>query len=422
MKQTLLLLLATALFMGCSSSKRTISKNTIHQLHSAFYQNQFTGLLIIDAKKQDTLVNFNATKYFTPASNTKIFTLYASLQTIPDSIPALKYISQNDTLYIEGTGDPTFLHPHFKTATTLAFLKKHKHITLYTANFNDKKYGAGWAWDDYPYYYQAEKSALPLYGNVVSIHNTNRLKVSPSYFKGAVMAIKANKNREAKRNLFYYLPSRKDTLEVPFITGDTLTKNLLELALQREIHSVKTLPKLPKKIHYSVPADSVYKRMMHQSDNFLAEQLLLVGSATLSDTLSSATTRRYILKNKLTDLKHPPKWVDGSGLSRYNLFTPTAMVHVLHKLYSSISTKRLFTIFPAGGVSGTIKNHYLGSEKPYIYAKSGSLSNNYCLSGYLLTKSGKTLIFSFMNNHFMRSSKEVKTHMNQILKEIRDNY
>ena len=98
------------------------------------------------------------------------------------------------------------------------------------------------------------------------------------------------------------------------------------------------------------------------------------------------------------------------------------MVHVLHKLYKEVPRKRLFELFPAAGVTGTLKNWYVNEARPYLFAKSGSLSNNYCVSGYLLTKSGKTLIFSFMNNHYKAKTSEVKKRMLRIFEEIRDTY
>ena len=162
--------------------------------------------------------------------------------------------------------------------------------------------------------------------------------------------------------------------------------------------------------------------MMLVSDNFLAEQILMLVSSTLSDTLSSEKVREYILKNQLSDLKQKPRWVDGSGLSRYNLFTPTSFVQVLTKLYNEIPHERLFNLFPVGGESGTLKKYYQGKTKPYIYAKSGTVGNNYNLSGYLLTNSGKTLIFSFMNNHFKKPIPEIKKHMQSVFEYLRDNY
>lgn len=411
-----------SLLIGCSSAKRSIQKSTQKVFESVFYDNQFTGFLVVNSQKKDTLLNFNGKKYFTPASNTKIFTLFTALQLLSDSIPALKYIEQNDTLFVQGMGDPTLLHSYFEQNKTIDFLKKYDNIALHLSNFQQDKLGTGWAWDDYHYYYQPEIGAFPMFGNVTTIQNSDEFNVTPSYFKDSVVVIDHHLNRELERNQFYFSTTRKDTVEIPFRTSHNLTKNLLERVLEKTISVTQKMPKEKKNVLYSIPSDTVLKRMMHESDNFLAEQLLLIGSATLSDTLNGATARKHILENQLADLKQPPRWVDGSGLSRYNLFTPESMVSVLDKMYSEIPQKRLFSYFPAGGATGTLEDWYAGNPNPYIYAKSGSLGNVYCLSGFLLTKSGKTLIFSFMNNHFRHPTSEVKRQMEKIFEEIRDSY
>ena len=407
--------------MGCSGAKTSIQKSTQKVFDSQFYDNQFTGLLVVNAQNNDTLLNFNGEKYFIPASNTKIFTLFAALEFLPDSIPALKYIKQNDTLYIEGTGDPTFLHPFFEHNNTVDFLKKFETIALYLNNFEDEKYGPGWAWEDYEYGFQAEKGALPLFGNVLSLHNSSKLYASPSYFMDSVFTIDSHINRDLEQNRFYFSESRKDSIEIPFRTSDVLTINLLEKATQKKVRLVNKMPDGIKKMRYSVPTDSVSKRMMHESDNFLAEQLLLGISSMRSDTLNSYKVRKHILENELADLKQVPRWVDGSGLSRYNLFSPESMVQVLSKLYKKYPRERLLNFFPAGG-EGTLKDWYPGNPEPYLFAKTGTVGNNHSISGYLITKSGKTLIFSFMNNHFRKPSSEVKKQMQHIFEEIRDTY
>ena len=422
MKRIIAYFLFFSLIVGCTSAKRRIKKSTQKAFDSAFYDNQFAGFLVVNSQNKDSLLNFNSEKYFTPASNTKIFTLFTALQLLPDSIPALKYIEQNDTLFLEGTGDPSFLHSYFKQNKTSDFLKGYNHIALYLDNFQEEKFGSGWAWDDYHFYYQPEIAAFPLYGNVTTICSSEMMNVTPSYFRDSVVPIANRINRELERNQFYFSPTRKDTVEIPFRTNHSLTKDLLEKALEKRVSITQNMPAGVKKVFYSVPSDTVFIRMMHESDNFLAEQLLLLGSSTLSDTLSGATARNYILENQLADLKQPPRWVDGSGLSRYNLFTPESIVAVLSKLLIDVPREQLFRYFPAGGVTGTLEDWYAGNPNPYIYAKSGSLGNVYCLSGYLLTKSGKTLVFSFMNNHFRHPSAEVKQQMEQIFEEIRDTY
>jgi D-alanyl-D-alanine carboxypeptidase/D-alanyl-D-alanine-endopeptidase (penicillin-binding protein 4) len=384
--------------------------------------NYFQGILIYDPLKKDTLYSLNSNKYFTPASNTKIFTLFAALKTLPNNIPSLHYTVQNDTLFMEGTGDPTFLHPYFKDSTILRFAEPYAHISLSLSNFKDTKFGPGWAWDDYDSYYSAERSGFPIYGNAVSIYQTDSLRVTPQNFREKVIPIKYIKNREWDQNTFYFDPNRRDTLEIPFIVNSTLIKKLLESVLHKKIHLIPQIPYIAKRTLYSIPSDSLYKRMMYESDNFLAEQLLILVSSTLSDTLNSAKAIEHIMKTYLTGLRQPPRWVDGSGLSRYNLFTPESMVYILDRMYSEIPRERLLHLFPAGGVSGTLKDRFGGDGQPYIFAKSGALGNTYNLSGYLLTRSGKTLIFSFMNNHFTQVSQEVRHNMQSVLEWFREHY
>lgn len=420
MKRTLVYIILIISFFSCSGIKTNDSKNNNTGLNSNFYKNQFTGLLIIDPNTNDTIYNYNNTKYFTPASNIKIFTLYSAIKIVPKHIPTLKYTLKNDTLYAQGTGNPAMLHPYFKDSSAINFLKKYTNVAFNFSNLEETKYGPGWAWEDYDTYFSPERSAFPMYGNVLTIYHTDSLVATPLYFKKSILSSALSQHRELHKNTFYYNPIEKDTLEVPFITSTTLSKKLLENVLQKNINLVSDLPDGRKSILYGIASDSIYKRMMHESDNFLAEQLLITSSGILKDTLNFKIIRDHMLSTHLRDLKQKPRWVDGSGLSRYNLFTPESMVYVLHKLYKEVSKERLYNLFPieTNPTEDTKQVLY----QPYIHAKSGSLGNNYCLSGYLETRSGKTLIFSFMNNHYRKPTAEVKKHMHQLFEEIRDTY
>ena len=167
--------------------------------------------------------------------------------------------------------------------------------------------------------------------------------------------------------------------------------------------------------------DSLYQEMMQESDNFIAEQLLLVCADKVSDTLKSEIAIDYVKKKFLFDLPDEPIWMDGSGLSRYNLFTPRSIVRLWEKIYALVPRERLFGLLAVGGESGTIKNYHK-AEKPYVFAKTGSLSNNHCLSGYLVTKTGRTFIFSWMNNNFAAPTKDVRIRMETVLKKIYESY
>lgn len=422
MKKITLPILLLGLLFGCASLKKRAEKSIDSTMDSPFFENQFTGFLVVDPISRDTLFDYNSEKYFTPASNTKIFTLYTAVNTLPKRAPALKYLSQNDTVFFEGTGDPSFLHHYLKDSTAYKFLKQKENLAFHALNFQDTPMGPGWSWDDYGWYYSPERSAFPVFGNTVLAHNKPYYTISPRYFTDSVLHLQSTWNREKDKNIFYFDKNERDTLEIPFKTDIGTVHGILETLLSKPIKKVREMPKGNKQTLLGIEMDSLYVRLMHESDNFIAEQLLIMASGILTDTLNSENARNYILKNDLKYLPQEPRWVDGSGLSRYNLFTPESMVYVLHQLYKEVPEERLLRIFPAGGVSGTLESWYGGPEEPYIFAKSGSLGNNYCLSGYLRTKKGRLLIFSFMNNHFRHSSSEVKERMEAIFETIRDGY
>ena len=415
-----LLIIISIFLLSCKSAK--ISKAINKSISTEFYDNQFTGIMIYDPKTKDTVFQHQSKKYFTPASNTKIITLFSALTVLKDSVPAFYYNNSQDTLLLKGIGDPSFLHPYFKDSTALKLAKNYKYVKIITNTYTDDKFGPGWAWEDYDTYYSPERTSFPMYGNVVRITKTDQLEISPKYFKDSVYQKTKNISRLYNENIFFYDTTSTRTREIPIVFDSLTSKNLWKDLLPEKVSFSNSQFKSTPKIAYSIPSDSLYTRMMHLSDNFLAEQMLVLASSTISDTLNTALLRNHILDSYLSDLKQRPRWVDGSGLSRYNLFSPLSFVQILEKLYTKIPRDRLFHFFPVGGASGTLKSWYAGNPNPYIYAKSGTVGNNYSLSGYLITKSGKTLIFSFMNNHYTKSTSDIKKHMQHIFEQLRDTY
>lgn len=79
-------------------------------------------------------------------------------------------------------------------------------------------------------------------------------------------------------------------------------------------------------------------------------------------------------------------------------------------------------MLPAGGKTGTLKNAYPATEKPFVFGKTGSFSNNHNQSGYVLTKKGKTYLFSFMNNSYTLPTAAVRQEMVRIITEIHEKF
>jgi D-alanyl-D-alanine carboxypeptidase/D-alanyl-D-alanine-endopeptidase (penicillin-binding protein 4) len=389
----------------------------------------YTGFVLYDPEEQKTIYSFNGDRYFTPGSNTKIFTFYTCLNLLRDSVPALRYMQVKDSLIFWGTGDPTLLYKNVLPSDKVYnFLKRSKKKLYFSnSNFNTSHFGEGWAWDDYNDYYSTERSPLPIYGNIFWMEiNGGKSVLKPKFFKKfgttGPKKYRPKIERKIENNEFTFYPGRKaDTLDIPFHVDAELIANLLADTLNRSVKWINRPMPTNAQVLYSVTPDSLYKVMMQESDNFIAEQLLLVCAGIVSDTLQPEIAIDYALKNFMMDFPDKPLWVDGSGLSRYNLFTPRTIAQLWDKIYKLAPRERLFPLLATGGVSGTIKNWYRG-EQPFIFGKTGTLSNNHCLSGFLVAKSGKVLIFSFMNNNYVATTTAIRTEMQLILKDIYEKY
>ncbi|MET2984665.1 D-alanyl-D-alanine carboxypeptidase/D-alanyl-D-alanine-endopeptidase [Aureibaculum conchae] len=385
----------------------------------------FKGFVLYNPATKKQLVNHNGAKYFTPASNTKIYTFYAAYRTFKDSVKSLAYYKSQDSLVIKGTADPSLLYDDFESSKVLNFLKKAEDsVYMVDAKIDGPAFGAGWAWGDYPYYYQPEMSLFPIYGNMLTYKwDIGEIKSYPTYLKNKIKPLDSIRlRRDLRTNQFYIEKNSQRTYDVPFITSNQLTADLLSDTIGKKIKLIS-----PKTTHnfnyiYGQRYDSLYKQLLTISDNFIAEQLMLQVGKAVSDKYSTYEGIKYAKENYLQDLPHEVRWADGSGLSRYNQFTPENTVKLLEKMYNEIPKQKLLNYFPVGGKSGTIKNWYANNGKPFVYAKTGTLNAVSSLSGYLITKKGTFLIFSYMNNHYSGPSSAVKKEMEKTLMKVYNLY
>jgi len=411
-------------------------------LESEAFSGSHTGFVLYDPESDSLLYERDANRYFVPASNTKLLTLYASLNALPDTLASLHYTVNNDTLYFRGSGDPSFLNPNFNIDGAYRFLDEREEVLVYDdSHYDDEHFGTGWPWNWYPAAYAPEKSPFPMYGNMIRLQAqqvalvmlNEKTPVKPAYFEkfidqkewdsGQVELVK----REFRNNNISYVP-KSDTAyqerNIPFVYERELIAELLADTLGREVHLSDGEISAYDSTLYATPARPLYERMMISSDNHVAEQLMLM----ISDhTFGEMNTRRaisYVLENFLDDLPERPRWVDGSGLSRYNLITPYTTVTLLEKIYQMLGREETLALFPAGGLRGTISGRYEApdGEPPFVYAKTGTLSNSTSLSGYLFTDSGRRLTFSFHNNNYVVSNNRMRSEMNSVLQHIRENY
>lgn len=429
---------------SCSVQKQIARSANEDVLNIKALTTAHVGISIFDPAANKYWFNYQGDKYFVPASNTKIPTCYAAMKYLGDSLVGMRYKDTLDYLVLKGTGDPTFLHTDFKNQPVFEFLKNSKKEILITDDgFGEQgRLGNGWAWNDFRENYMAERSKMPIYGNVVKFQGKLRnLKITPHAFDEFVKLIDSSCcNLEDKEfitrdwgyNFFYFF--RGDTkkeynIEMPFYTtgfmqlllGDTLRGYKVNY-----LHSLSfpilmyNLSKNFSGIIHSQPTDSLLKPMMHRSDNFFAEQSLLMVSNERLGLMNDEKIIDTLLKTDFKDLPQKPRWADGSGLSRYNLFTPQDFVAILNKMKNEFGMERIKVILPTGG-EGTISSYYK-ADSGYIYGKTGTLSGVVAFSGFLYTKKGKLLIFSTLVNNHQASATDVRRAIEKFLEGIRNKY
>jgi D-alanyl-D-alanine carboxypeptidase/D-alanyl-D-alanine-endopeptidase (penicillin-binding protein 4) len=452
------LLVITLLASACTTTGPGIQGNAVkqdyvqqHLLNDSILQHAQVGLAIYDAAAGKYLYSYQAEKYFTPASNTKLFSCYAAMKYLGDSIPGIHYFENDTAIFLSPTGDPTLLHPDFPRQPVISFLQQvKKKVYINPPKWNTTAWGDGWSWDDYADEYMVERSALPVFGNVVEWVQENNdttgssnpdFVPSPSIYSNPEVNWKVrftadtsrrfHVGRELNANTFFITQGleRKATQLVPFVTNglqsalellpDTTGKEILETSAstRRRLDRGGGIQLLGINSVMSQPLDSLLRPMMQRSDNFFAEQCLQMVSYELFKEFNEQKVIDTMLKTVLKDLPQSPSWADGSGLSRMNLFTPQDFVTLLQKMEKEYGLARLKRIMATGG-TGTLKNYYR-TDSGYIFAKTGTLRGVVALSGFLITEKGKTLIFSVLVNNHHGSPVAIRQKVEGFLMEIR---
>lgn len=390
------------------------------------------GLSIYDYTKKKWVFNFRDDNYFIPASNAKLVTMYSALQYLDENIAAGYYITSGDSMIIWGGGDPGTFYPDCdSTSAFVEFLKNtDKQLFFVDDHFTTTRYGKGWAWDDYSYDYQIERNAFPIYGNRLWIDRYHdSIVITPSYFQWITTIEKGKtdtlfRNEWGSQYTYHYDPSNPEdhqAISADFLQNDV--KEIWKQTLGKDIQFIhRPFPKNALRIAGS-NRDSLIHIMMLESDNHISEQLLLACALRQTGELNEKKFIEYLREGPLKGIPDKIQLVDGSGLSRYNLMTPRTCIWMLERIIEKKGIDYLKYMMPAGGVSGSLKDYYRGvNGQPYIFAKTGTLRNTHCLSGILITKSGKVLLFSWMNNQYMVPSRVIKANMEKIFVWLRDQY
>ncbi len=156
---------------------------------------------------------------------------------------------------------------------------------------------------------------------------------------------------------------------------------LLRLAPAPLAEDLRVINKVSQNLH----AELMLRRLGRQNG----------GTGTLADGL--AVVRAMLARAGLRRTDYD--FSDGSGMSTYNRITPRGMVTLLRWAATQPWGGAWRATLPIAGVDGTLARRFRGTAlEARLFAKTGSLNATSALSGYMIARSGRTLIFSVYAN------------------------
>ncbi|HEX4682714.1 MAG TPA: D-alanyl-D-alanine carboxypeptidase/D-alanyl-D-alanine-endopeptidase, partial [Gemmatimonadaceae bacterium] len=409
----------------------------------------------------DTLYSRNAGKLFMPASNQKLLTSSVALTQLGPAYrfrtlfvahgPVADGVLEGD-LGIVGRGDPSVsdhmrkdaMAPLREIVDSLAArgVKRVRGRVIAEGDaFPDPVLGFGWSWSDLESDYSAATDELLFNegftdvivhggrtaGDSVTVETRPtktwpRLRVSVTTVDKPAPIVDSTAPRLPRPGISI----RKDTLtgEV-YVTGtiaagDSTVESVTHrdpdaafIAAFREALGERgiavdgdTLPAGVSDtlvVMASPPLSDVLVAFLKPSQNQLGEMLFKTLGLERDSAGTAVAGRRVVTKQLREWGVRDEEYIirDGSGLSRYDYVTPTALIHILDAMRRSRDFPTFYSALPIAGVDGTIRSRMRGTPaENNVHAKTGSVAQARSLSGYVRTLDGDTLMFSILTNNW----------------------
>ncbi|NER81227.1 MAG: D-alanyl-D-alanine carboxypeptidase/D-alanyl-D-alanine-endopeptidase, partial [Leptolyngbya sp. SIO1D8] len=393
----------------------------------------------------DVIYSQEGDRFFVPASTLKLLTTAAVLTqlgpdyTISTPVYGITDAAGMTTLRILGQGDPSFEGEDLTTlATQLAQQNIREVDILYgdESAFPGSTVNPNWEWEDVQAGYGAPVNALILEENEIGLSlipqgvgqplqvawdeptqqsgwqiENNSTTVSagePEFVRvgrdlaepilrvGGQLVVGS-----APETASIAVPNPGEAFLVAFQSALALQNIPVQ---QMALSPIPIAPDWPELATVQSPSLAELLIPTNQNSNNLYAEALLKQLGRQSGTQEDATQMGItIALNRLRNLGVDTTavvMVDGSGLARKNLITPAAMVDVLQVMARSPFAATYRQSLAVAGTSGTLRNRFQGtSVEGRLWGKSGAISRNFALAGYLEPQNYDPIAFSvFINN------------------------
>ncbi|MFF8844732.1 D-alanyl-D-alanine carboxypeptidase/D-alanyl-D-alanine-endopeptidase [Streptomyces sp. NPDC015127] len=421
------------------------------------------SVVVADATTGERLYRRDAADRLMPASNTKLPTSVAAMALLgPDhryttdvlATGARRGSTLHGDLYLRGSGDPTMLAKDYdRLAADLAASGIERvtgRLVADDTRFDDQRLGRSWAADDESSYYSAQISALTLAPDTDYDSGTVVVEATPGARPGDRPTVKLTPPNDYVRLDIQGTTveqGRPDTLAVErrhgtntiTVSGDiplgaSPTKEWITVweptgyaaavfadALASHGVRIAGSPRLGRPAppgartlasHRSMPLKELMRPFMKLSNNMHAEALTKTighrasGRGTWDAGL--AAVARHLAKEGVRT--GSLRQVDGSGLSRMNLFPAEELTTLLLSVrdepwYQDWYASLPVACAPDRAVGGTLRSRMCSTPAALnARAKTGSLTGASALSGYVTDAGGRELVYSVVLNNYLASS------------------
>lgn len=415
------------------------------------------GILVQNQSSPQTLYSQNPTKYFTPASVTKLMTTAATLQALGPNyrLRTSVYGDRNGVVRVVGRGDPSLKNEQLEVLAKQLRQKGVSRINQLIANdgyFKGDAVEPSWMWEDIQFYYGAPVNSLMLNENAAVIRlfpqkvgRPLRLKwdnpIDASGWKVVNQTVTAAKGTKGyiaiQRDLKgqrLYLKGRLAEDSRPDITAIAVfdpIQNFLQhfrQSLRKEGISVtgvyrETNSKSGRELAavQSPPISELIQETNINSNNLYAEALLkaLAVKKPLESNQTTVDAGLEVMKSTLARIGVDPttyKLVDGSGLSRKDLISPQALVQTLQGMAKSPYNQAFRASLPVAGKNGTLKYRFRNmAPEGLVQAKTGTMTGVITLAGYVNAPNYGPVVFSIMVNQTEQPIKVVRNAIDEIV-------
>lgn len=456
MKRTFTLLALAAATPLAAQQATPIQNRVEAELAKAAPGTRF-GLVVTDAQGRE-IVAVNPDQRFIPASNTKIVTTAAALNTLtgfdrPDMAGGASVRIEGHDVVLTGHGDARLSSTSDCATNCLSQLadaiaaktKRVRNITGDATLFPDERWSSGMSWNNIPSPYGTALTALTLDDNELIATATPGAAGAPpgvahlGYLtidnRAVTVAAGGKTDLDVDR-----LPFARTIRLTGTIAADAIPQRvrmgiddpahyaawrLAALLRERgvrvsgEVHSryrtpglvddprQRTVPLLPRTpdpaplAALTPPPLLEDLRTINKDSQNLHTELLLrrVGLAKGTGSVADGLVQVEAMFATAGVPRTAWDFSDGSGMSTYNRIAPRGMVKLLGWIATQPWGAAWRETLPVGGVDGTLARRFKGTVlEGRIFAKTGTINATNALAGYMIAKSGKTLTFAAYAN------------------------